>query len=67
VSAVYVYACMSMQDLGVWGMVPQKILEIRCSEIASEAILGLKQSHSGYMTCKVLHPVFGCPYMHLLC
>ena len=30
----------------VWGMLPQEILnEIKCIEIASEAILGQKQSH----------------------
>ena len=34
-------------------MIPQEILEIRCSEIASEAILGpVKQSHSSYMACR---------------
>ena len=36
------------------------------SEIASEAILGQKQSRSSYMVCRVLHPIFGCPCMHLL-
>ena len=43
-----------------------KCLEIRCSEIASEAILGQKQSCSSYMARGVLHPIFGCPHMHLL-
>ena len=38
-------------------------LEIRCSEIASEAILGQKQSRSSYMARGVLHPIFGCPRM----
>ena len=47
-------------------MLPQEILEIRCSEIASEAILGQKQSCSSYMVRRVLHPIFGCPCMHLL-
>ena len=47
-------------------MLPQEILEIRCSEIASEAILGQKQSCSSYMACGVLHPIFGCSCMHLL-
>ena len=42
-------------------MPPQEILEIRCSEIASVAILGQKQSHSSYMAHGVLHPIFGCP------
>ena len=34
-------------------MLPQKILEIRCSEIASVAILGQKQSRSSYMAHRV--------------
>ena len=40
---------------------------VRCSEIASEAILGQKQSRSSYIVRGVLHPIFGCPRMHLLC
>ena len=40
---------------------PRKFLEIRCSEIASEAILGQKQSRSSYMAREILHP-----YMHLV-
>ena len=36
------------------------------SEIASEAILGQKQSRSSYMAHGVLHPIFGCPCVHLL-
>ena len=39
-------------------------LEIRCSEIASEAILGPNRSRSSYMACRVLHPIFGCPYSY---
>ena len=39
---------------GSGGMLPKKILEIRCSEIASEAILGQKQSCCSYMACGVL-------------
>ena len=37
---VYVRVCISMQDYigGCGGIHPQEILEIRCSEIASEAI-----------------------------
>ena len=36
---------------GVWGHAPtRKFSEIRCFEIASEAILGQKQSRSSYMT-----------------
>ena len=27
--------------------------------------MGQKQSGSSYMACGVLHPVFGCPCMHL--
>ena len=45
-------------------MLPQEFfyIEIRCSEITSEA----KQSRSSYMAHLVLHPIFGCPYTHLL-
>ena len=45
---------------------PRKFLEIRCSEIASEAILGQKQSRSNYMARGVLHAIIGCPSMYLL-
>ena len=45
---------------------PRRFLEIRCSMIASEAILGQKQSRSSYMACGVLHLIFGCARMHLL-
>ena len=51
-------------------MLPQDFFfEIRCSEIneiASEAILGQKQSHSSYryMARGELHLIFGCPCMH---
>ena len=51
----------------VWGHAPPvKILEIRCSEMASGAILGQKQSCGSYMAPGVLHPIFGCPCMLLL-
>ena len=40
--------------------------EIRCSGIASEAILGQKHSHTNYLAREVLHPIFTCPRMHLL-
>ena len=40
--------------------------EIRCSEIASEVISGLKNSHTSCLACGVLHPIFSCPCMHLL-
>ena len=46
-------------------MHPRKVLEIRCSDIASEAILGQKQSCSSCMARRALHPIFSCPYMHL--
>ena len=36
------------------------------TEIASEAILGQKQSCSSYMARRVLHPSFSGPYIHLL-
>ena len=35
----------------------RKSLESRCSEIASEAILGQKQSRSSYMARGELHPM----------
>ena len=47
--------------MGAW-----KILEIICSEILSEAILGQKHSRSDYMARRVLYPIFGCQRMHLL-
>ena len=37
-----------------------KFLEIGCCEIASEAILGQKQSGSSYMAHGVLLPILGC-------
>ena len=45
---------------------PKKFLEIRRSEIPSEAILGQKQSRSSYMARGVLHSIFGCPCMHFV-
>ena len=42
---------------------PRTFFDIRCSEIASEAVLQQKQSHSSYMARRVLH---GCPRLHLL-
>ena len=44
----------------------RKFLGIRYSEVASEAILGQKESRSSYTARGVLHPIFGCPCMHLL-
>ena len=64
----YIYGCMNMHARGVWpgACSPRKFLEIRCSEIASEAILGQKQSGSSYMARGAMHPIFGCSCMHLL-
>ena len=45
---------------GSGGMLPRKFLEIRCSEIASEAILGQKHSYNSYLARGVLHPIFSC-------
>ena len=42
----------------------RNFLDIRYSEIASEANLEQKQSHSSYMARGV--PNFGCPRTHLL-
>ena len=50
-----------------WGHAPpENVLEIRCSEIVFEVILGQKQSRSSYMVHRVFHPIFGFPCMHLL-
>ena len=51
---------------GLGACSPRKILEIRCSEVASEANFGQKQTRSSYMAHGVLHPIFGCRCMHLL-
>ena len=40
--------------------------KFRCPEIASEAILGQKHSHTSYLARGVLHPIFSCRCMHLL-
>ena len=34
--------------------------------LVEQVILGQKQSRSSHMARRVLHPIFGCPYMHLL-
>ena len=62
VCLVCMYACIIKDSrvVGSGGMLPKEILEIRCSEIASEAILGQKQSCSMYIAHRVLHPGFGC-------
>ena len=53
---------------GVWGdaRLGNIFGIIRCSEIASEAILEQKQSRSSYMTRGVLHPNLAAIYMQLL-
>ena len=51
-TAAYMYACMH-RGLGH----AENILEIGCSEIASEAILGQKQGRSSYMARGVLYPI----------
>ena len=61
---VYMHNHARLGGLGAWS--PRKIFEIRCSKIASEAILEQKQSRSSYMAHRVLHPIFGCPHMRLL-
>ena len=63
-----VYVCMHKHARlgGSGGMLPHENFRMRCSEIASEAILGQKQSRSSYMARGVLHQIFGCPRMHLL-
>ena len=59
-----IYKQASMQDQGGLGACTHiKFSEIRCSEIASEVILGQKQSCSSFMAHRVL---FACPCMHLL-
>ena len=56
-----VYVCMhkNARAGGSGGCSPRKILEIRCSEIASEAILGQKLSRSSYMA---RGEIFVCPH-----
>ena len=44
-------------------MLLKEMLKIRCSQIASEAILEQKQRCSTYMVHRVLRPVFACPYV----
>ena len=61
------YACIKHARLvGSGGMLTQEIFEIRCSEIASEVVLGQKQSRSSCMARGVLHSIFGRPCMDLL-
>ena len=58
-----VYACITKARLkGSGGMLPQD----RCSEIASEAILGQKLSRSSSVRYVARGVLFGCPCRHLL-
>ena len=62
-----VYDCHKHGRVGSLGACSnRKILEIRCSEVTSEANFGQKQTRSSYMARGVLHPIFGCRRMHLL-
>ena len=54
--------CISIRYKGGLGACSPR--KIRCSEIASQAILGQKHSHTSYLTRGVLHPIFSCPGMH---
>ena len=61
-SDVYISKQASRQDYGgLGGCSPRKFLEIRCSEIASGATFGQKQSRSSYYFIQ-----FWLSYMHLL-
>ena len=51
---------------GLGACFSRKFLEIRCSETASEAILGQKHSYNSYLARGVLHSIFSCRCMHLL-
>ena len=65
-SDVYImhkHAC-KIRDLGASSH--RTFLEIRCSEIASEAIFGHKMSYSSDMALGLLHSIFGCPCLHLI-
>ena len=62
-SDLYVTMYKHARLVGCVGMLSK---EIRCCEIASEAILGQKHSCSSYIARRVLHPIFDCPCMHLL-
>ena len=65
-SNVYVCICkkQGQKTRGVWGDAPPgNFLEIRCSEIASGAIFGQKQSRSSYY---IFHPMLGSPICILL-
>ena len=58
---VYMYKHVGLGESG--GMLPyRKFLEIRCSEIASED----RHFGTNYIGHRVLHPVYGCTYIHFL-
>ena len=59
-SVVYVYI---HKHAGLGACSPRKLLEVKCSDIASWVIRGQKQSRNSYIAHRVLH---GCPYIHLL-
>ena len=59
-SVIYVYMHKHARLGSLGACSPRKFFKIRCSEIASGAILGQKQSQSSYMAGGVLHPIFGC-------
>ena len=58
-SVVYVYM---HKHAGLGACSPR----VKCSDIASWVILGQKQSRNSYIAHRVLHPIYGCPYIHLL-
>ena len=53
---MYVWLHKHARLRGLGACSPRKFLEIRCSEMASEAILGQSQSRSSYMARRVLYP-----------
>ena len=59
---MYVYMHKHERLGGSGGMLPhENFFEIRCSGIASEAVLGQNQSRSSYMAGGALHQILGCP------
>ena len=58
---ICIYKQASMQDYGVWGCSPRKFLEIKCSEIASGAILDKRRALVATISSNVW-----LSYMHLL-
>ena len=64
VSCVYVHIYKHAKNEGRSGGMLLQALKIRCSEIASQTIVGQKQSHNSYMAYRILLPLFGCTYTH---